>query len=140
MCFSSKFDSYCLISQKFSKGYGATNRSFINDDYNLEVGAFSDVPRYTYSDGREYNRLCKSRLICTMVKGYVNGICDGDMGTGAMWTQDGKTYVVGVASYSSWFLDTLHDDRPIYCGDIGYYTRLSHVKNFITKHIDAYCY
>ena len=75
-----------------------------------------------------------------MVVGYVNGICDGDMGTGALWTKDGKTYVVGVASYSSWFKDTLDNDRPIFCGDIGYYTRLSHVKNFISKYIGLYCY
>ena len=75
-----------------------------------------------------------------MVTGYVNGLCDGDMGSGAMWTRDGKTYVVGIASYSSWFKDTLNDDRAIYCGDIGYYTRLSHVKNFITSHIDSFCY
>lgn len=90
------------------------------------------IPRYSYFERRDYS-YC-TRLVCAVSKEFFNGICDEDFGTGAMFTRNGKTYVISVASFTSWFEDVFKN-RPIYFGDYSYFTRLSYFKNFLRKHI-----
>ena len=53
---------------------------------------------------------------------YVNNICDGDMGIARYGPEMAKPTL---PCMNPGFLEPLHDDRPIGCGDISYYFRFS---------------